>query len=38
MSRQLRLAVLFLGTLAAVHFLIAIVFHLLLTFQLLKWF
>jgi len=38
MDRPTRLALLFLGTLAAVHFLLAILFHALLGFKLLQWF
>lgn len=37
MSRSTRFALLFLGTLAAVHFLLAILFHALVGFWLFKW-
>lgn len=38
MARQTRLALLFLGTLAAVHFLLSILFHGLVGFKILQWF
>jgi len=38
MNKQTRLALLFLGTLAAFHWLLSIVFHGLITWKLLKWF